>query len=232
VERQSGNADLLTGVRKRMIQVVVQTVAFAAILTLSAGTLRWIWVWVYLGAGLMILVANALVLPPELIAERGTGRQNVKRWDKVITGLMIVPTLGILVVSGLDRRFSWSPKLPVAVHLVALVAMALGQALFTWAMASNKFFSTRVRIQEDRSHAVATGGPYRWVRHPGYVGYIAFSMATPLILGSLWGLVPAAIVSLLMVVRTAYEDRTLQRELDGYAEYAQRVRYRLVPKLW
>jgi protein-S-isoprenylcysteine O-methyltransferase Ste14 len=232
MERGSGNAELTGKVRKRMVQVVVQMALFAAILFGTAGTLRWIWVWVYLGAGLAVMAANALLLPRELIAERGSPRENVKSWDKVLGAIMAVPVLGILVVSGLDERFGWSPDLPLAVHLAGLAGMVLGQALFTWAMASNKFFSTQVRIQMDRSHTVASGGPYRWVRHPGYVGYIAFSVATPPILGSLWGLVPAGVLAVLMVVRTALEDRTLQEELEGYREYAQRVRYRLLPGVW
>jgi protein-S-isoprenylcysteine O-methyltransferase Ste14 len=229
VEQANGNAELKAQVRKRMIQVVIQTALFVAIVCGSAGTVRWIWPWAYLGTGAIILAVNTLVLPRELIAERGSPRENVKTWDKVIAGISIVPVLGIMVVSGLDKRWAWSPELSVPVHLAGLAAMVLGQALFTWAMVSNKFFSTCVRIQMDRDHIVANGGPYRWVRHPGYVGY---SLATSLIFGSLWGLVPAGITLLLMVVRTALEDRTLQQELDGYQEYAQRVRYRLLPGVW
>jgi protein-S-isoprenylcysteine O-methyltransferase Ste14 len=99
-------------------------------------------------------------------------------------------------------------------------------------MVSNKFFSTSVRIQMERDHTVASGGPYRYVRHPGYVGYIVSGFAAPLALGSLWALIPAAITLCLLVVRTALEDRTLQDELDGYREYAARVRYRLLPGVW
>ncbi|MFQ5875494.1 MAG: methyltransferase family protein, partial [Dehalococcoidia bacterium] len=99
-------------------------------------------------------------------------------------------------------------------------------------MASNAFFSMTVRIQEDRGHTVATGGPYRYVRHPGYVGTILFQIATPLMLGSVWAFIPCGLAALLIVVRTALEDRTLHEELDGYKEYAQRVRYRLLPGLW
>jgi len=108
----------------------------------------------------------------------------------------------------------------------------LGQGLFTWGMVSNKFFSTAVRIQTDRDHTVASGGPYRYVRHPGYVGYITASFATALALGSLWALIPAGLTMCLLVVRTALEDQTLQDELDGYKEYAQQVRYRLLPGVW
>ncbi|MBU0705027.1 MAG: isoprenylcysteine carboxylmethyltransferase family protein, partial [Chloroflexi bacterium] len=104
--------------------------------------------------------------------------------------------------------------------------------LFTWGMTANKFFSTSVRIQEERGHTVASEGPYRYVRHPGYVGYIIALFATALALGSLWALVPAVLATCLFVVRTALEDRTLQKELAGYKEYAQQVRYRLLPGVW
>ena len=219
-------------VRKRMIQVVVQMLLIGAILFISAGSLRWVWAWAYLVLGVIILAANAMVMPRDLIAERGSPRDNVKPWDRVLTGIGMLPWLALFVVSGLDERFAWSPELPPAIHLIGMAGMALGQALFTWAMVSNAFFSTLVRIQMERNHNVATGGPYRLVRHPGYVGYVTSSVATPLIFGSLWGLVPAGLLSLLLIVRTALEDRTLQQELDGYREYAQRVRFRLLPGVW
>ena len=99
-------------------------------------------------------------------------------------------------------------------------------------MAANAFFSAVVRIQDDRGHAVASGGPYRFVRHPGYSGSLAFELATPIMLGSLWALIPSGLNALLIVVRTALEDRTLNEELDGYREYAGQVRYRLLPGVW
>jgi len=183
--------------------------------------------------GVGILIINVLVMPPELIAERGrTDKKDIEGWDRVVTTINILPALGVPIVTGLDERLGWSPQFVSAIHLMGLAFMVLGQGLFTWAMVSNKFFSTSVRIQMDRDHTVATGGPYRVVRHPGYVGYIVSAFATPLALGSLWALIPVAITLCLFVVRTALEDRTLQAELDGYKEYTQRVRYRLVPGLW
>ena len=101
-----------------------------------------------------------------------------------------------------------------------------------WAMLANPFFEKTVRIQEERGHHVATGGPYRFVRHPGYVAFILMGFALPLGVGSAWALVPAGLNAALIVARTALEDRTLRRELPGYAEYAQRTRYRLLPGVW
>jgi len=99
-------------------------------------------------------------------------------------------------------------------------------------MASNKYFSTSVRLQDERGHSVASGGPYRFVRHPGYVGFILFTLSTPVALGTLWGLIPAGIIGLILIVRTGLEDRMLQEELPGYREYAKRVQFRLLPGLW
>jgi len=229
----SGKPDLTYKVRKRMVQVAAQFLILAAILFISSGRLDWVWAWVYLGVSVGILAVNLFVVSPELMAERGEIKENVKGWDKALSPLISVLTLVAFAVAGLDERFEWSPQLDSATHLVALIFWALGQGLFSWAMASNKFFSGLVRIQMDRSHTVVTGGRYRYVRHPGYLGYItSFFLATPLALGSLWALILGSIGTILLVIRTALEDRTLLEELDGYREYAQRVRYRLLPGIW
>jgi len=233
VNQASGKSDLTRKVRNRMVQVLVQFLILAAILFISSGRLDWVWAWAYLGMSVGILVINLLVVSPELMAERGEIKENVKGWDKVLATIISLLTLGAFVVIGLDERFGWSPQLDLAIHLVALIFYALGQGLFSWAMASNKFFSGTVRIQMDRDHTVVTSGPYQYVRHPGYVGYItSFFLATPLALGSLWALIPGGLGALLLVTRTALEDRTLLEELDGYKEYAQHVRYRLLPGIW
>ena len=217
---------------RRMIQVVIQFLIIALILFMCAGRLDWGWAWAYLATSLGILAVNAAILPPELIAERSRVGENAKRWDKVLSGLNLFPVLGALIVAGLDERLGWSPSLALGIHLGGLAVFALGQGLFSWAMASNKFFSTLVRIQQDRGHRVAASGPYRYVRHPGYAGFIAYSVAGPLALGSLWALIPAGITVVLFVIRTVLEDRTLQEELEGYRGYAGVVRHRLIPGVW
>ena len=221
-------------VAARMRQVVGQFGLILVILVLASGDWRWPWLWVYLLLSVCLLAVNARVLPRELMAERGTGhrQENVASWDRVLSTLIGLTMLVVLAVCGLDERFGWSPPLSLAVHVLGAAGFVLGQLLFTWAMASNVFFSTMVRLQAERGHTVASGGPYRYVRHPGYVGYTVAALGNALVLGSLWGLVPAAVVGLGMIVRTALEDRTLQEQLEGYKEYAQRVRYRLVPGIW
>jgi protein-S-isoprenylcysteine O-methyltransferase Ste14 len=130
---------------------------------------------------------------------------------------------GFKVTPGVRRR---------VIQLLALVVMFLGYSLFSWAMATNAYFSARVRIQADRGHQVVSDGPYRLVRHPGYAGVLPFAIALPVMLGSLWALVPGLVLVVSVVGRTALEDQTLLRDLDGYAAYAERVRFRLVPGVW
>jgi protein-S-isoprenylcysteine O-methyltransferase Ste14 len=120
----------------------------------------------------------------------------------------------------------------VAVQVLGLTGIILTGGLIFWAIRTNAYLGRMVRIQQDRGHRVVTGGPYRYVRHPMYVGIILLFPCMALFLGSWWAFVPAVLIGALMVIRTALEDDTLQAELTGYAEYAQRVRYRLVPGLW
>ena len=150
----------------------------------------------------------------------------------VLTSINIIPTILLYVCSGLDYRFKWTGNINIIINILGLVLSFSSSMLFTWSMISNKFFSTLVRLQTDRQHIVATGGPYKFVRHPGYVGYIIMSIATPIALGTLWGLVFSGITGLLLIVRTALEDNTLKKELAGYAEYTEKVKYRLVPLIW
>jgi len=221
-------------VQRRAIQIVINFIVLILMLFISAGKLAWVWAWIYIGINLLILVVNSFLIPKDVVVERGKKKTNAKKWDKIITALLVGPSIGgIMVVSGLDFRFSWSQGLSLIIHIAGILLMIFGNALISWSMIPNKYFSTLVRIQIERNHTVSTGGPYSFVRHPGYVGFIIiYSFATPLILGSLWALIAGGCVLILLVIRTAFEDCTLKRELDGYKEYAERVKYRLVPGIW
>lgn len=159
-------------IAKRLIQVAAQYILIGIVLFASAGTPDWIWAWVYLATYVAIIVVNAFVMPRELIAERGAHKENVKPSDKWIAIAMMVFGIAVYLIAGLDERFSGSPDMSLALHLLGLVAFVFGNLLFTYAMTSNKFFSTAVRIQSERGQTVAASGPYRFLRHPGYVGYI------------------------------------------------------------
>ena len=227
--------DLNQGIMKRARQILFTLVLIGGLLFISAGTLAWPMAWVYLGIYLAGVLVTAVALwraNPELIAERAERRPDTKEWDKRVTTLATPLFIAIYIVCGLDRRFGWTPALPPVVQFSALGLYVLGSSLAIWAMVSNAYFATTVRIQEERDHQVVSSGPYRFVRHPGYSGWGLGFLVTPPLLGSFWGLIPAGLNCIAFIIRTALEDRTLQAELAGYQEYARQVRYRLVPGIW
>lgn len=223
------------GILKRIGTVAMFLVLIAVVLFLAAGRLDWSWAWVYLGISLASVLINGTVMlrtSPETIAERGELKMT-RKWDKVVGGLWALAICFALpLVAGLDERRSWTPDLSVTWHVAGAVVLVLALGLSAWAMLANAYFSTAVRIQSDRGQTVCSTGPYRFVRHPGYVGFILQSLSVPLLLGSLWALIPGILATVLMIIRTSLEDRTLQVELPGYQDYARRVRYRLLPGLW
>lgn len=210
-------------------------VAVAAAIFLLAGRLDYWQGWVYAGLNQLLLAANLLIMRrnPGLMAERLSPGEGMKGWDKVYFAVSTPLYFLTLGLSALDAgRFGWSPALPAWAYGAALALYCAGQILFLWAKATNDYFATVVRIQSERGQRVCDRGPYRLVRHPGYVGGVLFELATPLLLGSLWGVIPQGVAAAALVVRTALEDHTLQRELPGYREYAARVPFRLLPYLW
>ncbi len=222
-------------IRKRLVQIGSLVLLQTVILFLSVWKWDWWNAWAYLGEYLAFLIFNVFVLLPhhkELVEERSQIGDGAKIWDKVIGGIGALGGLFILILAGLDERFGWPGGIRPEVQVAAFVLLGLSYPLFTWAMVSNKFFSTIVRIQKDRGHIVQTGGPYRFVRHPGYASLLVSYLMIPIALGSLWAVIPTFVLVVNLFVRTALEDRTLQNELAGYQEYAGRVRYRLIPGVW
>jgi len=181
-----------------------------------------------LGTVIFILPVN-----PQMLAERSRPQKGAKSWDLAMVSAMGVFLFATYIVACLDVRFGWGEPFPLWVQIAGLVAALLGyDVILLWSMVSNAYFTAIIRIQTDRQHTVATGGPYRFVRHPGYVGTILCYLATPFLLGSPWALIPAILAGGVLVVRTALEDQTLQNELPGYKEYTQQTRYRLIPGIW
>lgn len=199
---------------------------------------RWDWwpgwalsaVYILWSLGTLIFI---MPVNPAMLAERARPNRDTRRWDVTLLTLMGVWLLVTYVVACLDARWGWSPPLPLWVQLLGLALAVCGyDVLLVWAMVVNAFFVALVRIQTEREHRVTSSGPYRIVRHPGYLGTIICYLGTPLLLGSLWALLPALLAVASLVARTALEDRALHAELPGYPEYAARVRYRLLPGVW
>ncbi len=168
---------------------------------------------------------------PEVIKHRMFPRKGTETWDWVWAGVFAPVYISILVVAYYDIRSGWAP-LPMWVWPIGVVLFILGGGLFLRAMAESPFFEKTVRIQSERGHYVVDTGPYRMVRHPGYVGMLAWLFSFPLLLTSTWALLPTVLAMISLVIRTVLEDRTLQKKLEGYTDYVTRVRWRLIPGLW
>jgi protein-S-isoprenylcysteine O-methyltransferase Ste14 len=231
---QKGTSDTTRGVVRWLFRETMGVLGQAAVLFLSVGRWNWVMGWAFVIATTLWVGATALVViprNPDLLAERLGPRKGAKTWDAVIMSIIGPALIACYIVAGLDVRYGWT-RISLPLQIIALIIVVLGYALIVWATAANPFFSLIVRIQQERGHTVAAGGPYRFVRHPAYVGGIAIYIATPVMLGSVWALIPGGLTAVLMIVQTALEDKTLQNELDGYKAYAVQVRYRLLPGVW
>jgi protein-S-isoprenylcysteine O-methyltransferase Ste14 len=201
----------------------------------SAGRIDWWPAWAAIAVMSVCMTAMGIVIfryHPDLLVERLRPPKGAKSWDRAILSLLRLTQLARYILAGLDQRYGWTGGFPLAVQIVAIAGRVLGYALLEWALASNGFFSQVIRIQSDRGHVVVTGGLYRYVRHPGYVGMILFEVAMSTLLASWWALMAGGLCAILWIVRTALEDRALQAELPGYVDYSRQVRYRLIPGIW
>jgi len=207
----------------------------AALLIIPAGRLDWLAGWLYLGVVMLSTGLSFVYLRrrnPALIENRSRFHKGTKTWDLVWSGLFAPLLAAVYVIAGLDSgRFDWS-SMALTLWPLGLAIFLFGTMLFVRSMGENEFFEKTVRIQSERGHRVIDTGPYRIVRHPGYVGFIGWIVSIPLLLGSWWAFIPAALSIVAFIIRTALEDRTLREELPGYADYATRVRYRLLPYIW
>jgi len=220
---------------KRMLQIIFQIIMIAAILFISSSRLDWWMAWAYLGIFVVGVCVNMIIVirkNPELIEERSQIKANTKKWDFYLAGLLSLLSIVVLLVSGLDIRFEWTEQIPFVLQSAAVVLVVLGSFLGSWAIVSNPYFASTVRIQSERGHRVVSNGPYQYIRHPGYAGWVLSGIALPVMLGSLWALIPSGLTALIFIIRTGLEDRTLRRELPGYEEYSQNTHFRLVPYVW
>ena len=217
-----------------VLRALLAPILMIALLFLSAGTWQYWQAWVYFIINMVILVLMGTVLSPnsELVEERLNPKEGMKAWDKfyfaVTTPLYVIA----LILAGLDRRFDWTTNMPLTVYWASVAIYILGQAIFQWARYTNHYFSSVVRIQTDRGQTVCKDGPYKYVRHPGYLGGFLFTITIGLVLGSWIASIPQVIAAFMLVWRTAREDRTLREELPGYSEFTHETKYRLLPGVW
>ena len=206
-----------------------------ALFFISADTFNWPEAWLFLILYAVAAIGMVSWLKkhnPELLKERMSRRKDAKTWDKIILLIYTVLVMIMLAVAGLDAvRHNWS-HVPFWVKVLGFFGFIPAYILIFWTMTQNRYLSEVVRIQEERGHEVCTTGPYRYVRHPMYVGVIIFVLCLPLALGSFFALFFSLAIIFVFLIRTSLEDETLQTELPGYKEYAEQIRYRLIPGLW
>ncbi|HEY60770.1 MAG TPA: isoprenylcysteine carboxylmethyltransferase family protein [Anaerolineae bacterium] len=221
---------------RMMVGILATWLLIGLLLFMGAGRLNWGLGWLFFAMwGLLKLVFILLLrwYDPELMVERATHHENTKPYERLIVPLYFLMSFGSILVAGLDGgRFRWSGEMPVALIIIAYIIYLFGNGLASWAVIANPFFSSESRLQVDRDQKVIRYGPYRFVRHPGYLAAILIWPVTGLLLESWWTVIPGLLAATMMFIRTVYEDRMLQAELTGYMEYTQQVRYRLFPGIW
>ena len=218
-----------------LIKHFIGTFLFFIIIFISAGRIDYWQGLIYVIIGLIMFLLNYTVLriDSELLNERSKPGEGTKKWDKTILGLSFLITISMYITAGLDSgRYHWSPNFHWGICLLGIILTILGQLLFLIAQKQNKFFSSTVRIQTNREHIVCETGLYKIVRHPAYLGSIIQSLGFPLLFGSLWSIIPICLLIILLITRTNLEDKTLKNELQGYLEYSNKIRYKIIPFVW
>jgi protein-S-isoprenylcysteine O-methyltransferase Ste14 len=203
---------------------------------LAAGRLNIPRAWLFLGIDFLGVIVVSVIfwkLTPGLANQRAAIREGTKAWDKFFLAFYFSVSLIVFpIVAGLDvGKYQWS-EFHTNYAITGVLLYVLCVALGSWAIVVNRFFETTVRIQKDRGHRVIDGGPYRFIRHPGYLSMILGALSASFIIGSLYSLIPCGLAIIALLIRTHLEDRTLHKELEGYREYASRVRWRLLPGIW
>lgn len=224
---------------KLWFSLVVRMALFAVALMWPAGTLIWWEAWSVVGLWTAFGIVMTVFLSkhdPELLAERMKLlpiQKDQKAWDKLMMSLFTVAGLALYFVPGLDViRYQWSAPFPVWMEIIAMVIHLPCFWFLWWVMRENTYLSQVVKIDDARGHKVITTGPYAIVRHPMYIVVIVLLFSVPVALGSRYSLILALILTVLMIVRTYFEDKTLYKELQGYADYAKQTHYRLIPGVW
>lgn len=221
---------------KYSIKIGITGLVIAILLFLVAGRLDWFDGWVFVLLWMITKVTFAGYIGnqnPELAAERSERHRNTKHWDRILMPMYLLMGFTTFFVAALDGgRFGWSARHSFGIQVTAILVHLAFHGLALWAASVNPYLSSEARIQQDRGQQVITTGPYQYIRHPTYAATVILWLTTPVILGSWWGLIPAALAGGMMIARTALEDHMLLQELSGYKEYTQIVHHRLVPGVW
>lgn len=222
--------------KKAIFKNIISYVISAIIFFLCSGSISVLRGWIYYILVISGAIINNYILlkyNPEVLNSRGEEGSNTKVWDKKILGIYFLVHIFIISsISGLDVvRYEWS-KLSNVYMLLGILLYTISLFICTWAMVINKHFEGTVRVQTEKNHMVISEGPYKYIRHPGNLGMFLASFIQPLIIGSIYAFIPSIFAAIMVVIRTQMEDEMLQKELEGYKEYSQKVNFKLIPKIW
>ena len=221
-----------------ILGLLVSTLLFPVLLFLLAGTLNWEMAWIYCVTTVVTGLGSRLIVwkkNPGTLTERAKFTEHddmVKKDRKLVLGIGLVGPLTLIIISGLDYRFNWTNAFDIKAQWIAAVVFVFGYLFSSWAFLENRFFSSIIRVQKERGQHVIQNGPYSLVRHPGYAGVVFADLVFPVMLNSVWAILPALFSVGILIYRTNLEDDFLQDELEGYADYSGKVRYRLLPGIW
>ena len=219
----------------RLLRLLVGILIFSALLFLPAGRIDWMEAWALLilfFTYVIILSAWGWRHDPQLMKERSKFIPEGEKWDKIIMGIYTILLFTLFITTGLDGgRFHWS-NTPIFLKVLGWLGFGFAMIIGWRVMYVNTYLSRSVRIQEERGHQVITNGPYRFIRHPMYLGAILYVLCIPMVLDSIWSFIPSFLIVVLFIIRTALEDHTLIEKLPGYKEYTKNVQYRLIPFVW
>ncbi len=227
--------EITPGIRRWIMKQVLYLLLVMIALFLGSGNLGWVDGWVLVVIVFMVQSISGLLLyqkSPDLLDERSKMQTGTKTWDLFLSGVMAFGTLIMAMLSGLTYRWLGGGFFPAGFQTFGCILGLVGSALTNWAMYVNPFFSGTVRIQTERGHQVIAQGPYRFVRHPGYLGEILFYLAMPFILRLPMLILISGLLILVTYLRTKNEDLVLHDELPGYMEFATQTKYKLIPRLW
>ena len=226
---KDGNRAVLAA--NALVKTFVGALLMGLPLFLSAGTLLYRGAWLLMAllfVPMVVVGVGLLIFSPELLARRLNSKEKRSKQSGVVrlSGLMFL--VGF-VIAGLDARYGWS-SIPTAVTVVASVVFLLSYAMYIEVMRENVWLSRTIEVVDGQE--VISTGLYGVVRHPMYLATLGLFLAMPLILGSWWAVVLFACYVPIIVIRIVDEERLLLAELDGYADYCTRVRWRIVPFVW
>ncbi len=217
-------------------RVGLAALIYGGLIFIPAGTLRWPEAWlvviIYSIFSVVTIISLNRTDPNLLRARLSLSTWPVRRWDRIIVVPLRASLVALFVLAGLDRiRYHWS-QVSVQLHAVGFCGIVFALGMVYAVLRENTFASRIVVVRKGGMHTVVSTGPYAWVRHPMYAGGVVGFLGLPLALGSLYALIGGVLWSISIATRAWLEDGTLRRELPGYAAYARRVRYRIIPGIW